>query len=1369
MNLNQSEPTIIIGLGGTGRWVLTMIKKNLLEIYGGQMPRHIRLLSFDTIKEGQSVNGRPIEKVEVGGVQLASSEYIHLGGQLYNLCQQIVNAESALPHVRSWLQAEHYLKGLPRDDFTIARGSGQRRPFGRMALFLDLQAHSQSMVVERINQALSEVSNGSSNVTFYVVASLSGGTGSGMFIDMAHLVRVLTQPPVTVRGFLVLQNTFGSVERLAHVELNTAAALRELDRFMHVFDQNYSITYSPDIPVRGKTVYGANGGRLFDGCYLIDADRERNPLVAYKPKDGVYPSIADSITTLLDPGVAAEFEANLSNIANRSSSAQLNKDAPHYSSIGTYTLVFPAEAIVTSLSYRFARELLSGWLLQIRSDNQSGIVRHTLTYEGNPKREASAFLQQPRSSDDLESSEFLRRIPTYTSNISSASNISSVASYSSYELGRWLILPTPKDSTTSRSSGMLVDEILNRRLHDAIQRAEPEVVGQSFLQNLLLTGAQLPSNQELNQQIFAQVAQFREETFGYNQEGRLVGGIYTEALERCVSEQQQRYTELLLKKLQELLASSKDPEQQPAQRGRFGFARDFLRALVSDFDRLAAFFEKVKLARNGVPPNPSYRQELQDEVDDLRREMDSYSSLEHRRFFPTWSRSWNGAERARANYIDAEQELITYEMGSLLIEALQKLAVILRDVTIGFRDEMENWTYTLVEGFMLDKKKQVQSLYEYIVAAETVHKRNREEDARLPVQEHVTDADLEEELYHSALGAHFQKVMERLTWEIGSNQSGGITIRLAPLQILRSDSSPEQCEQAHSVSMGFLIDEARGFLTSAVKKLHIADLIARRNDNPSVLARRLYERCSPLLNFDPNLGGHQEYNYYVCLNKGGSAHLFDALPEAFKQITNKARDYDVVSSADPHRCTVLALADVIPSAAIYAYAKASRAYDAYPDDARLLHIFPAEVNAVYYEQRLPEIFEERRRFSARLAAMMEDRRLLNQFVLCFLYDFITLQPVGSAESRYMLNLDLPEIAQSVARQLPRNFALTPAERQPSLAVAIETFIFRKADIDNTAKLISPILTEYTLRQYETAVSGGTLLYHRREQLFSVDYVDDDSEDRLINHIRSCLDDRVKLLESEEISISAPTVGGRLARDLVDLVKLVVQDIVQGIRLRKSARKQQNRRPLKLLFDEHWVALTPEGSAKPRNGVGPAVSNGASSNPLGAVLCYYSGGLVGVEHDQKHKRSLLDDLHNSTMVAPSQFRRALRILEIEEALVKAHTTDALYKAAVDLLEDARSHGELELDNVQILQRVLELDRAIASGVANQLEFTTLRKRIEELHADGTLSDEEEALRHKKLAFDWAERSKLLDKVQYAQGVEQLASRWSAVGPKIVPFG
>ena len=348
-----ANPAVIIGLGGTGKWVLTYIKKNLLDTYGGTLPPTIRLLSFDTTTEKVSRDGQAQEEdARVGNVQLdKQAEFVYLGGNIQQMCRDIRD-KSAYPHIGSWLQARTYLQMADLDAFDISRGAGQKRPFGRMAIFYNLQQAVRAEVTNKIEAAISEVIGANQQKTaieIYIVGSLAGGTGAGMFLDIAHLTRWFANQRIrtgfAIRGFLALHNVFNSVIRTQQIQANAFAAMRELDRFMLVFDQHYPIVYDPSNPTL-NTIYGGQLGKLFDNCYLLDASRENMPLDSFPPKYGVYPSMADSITMLLDGRTGDAYAQHYKNVNTRIAEIQSLKNLPMYSSLGTYSLVLPVEDMI---------------------------------------------------------------------------------------------------------------------------------------------------------------------------------------------------------------------------------------------------------------------------------------------------------------------------------------------------------------------------------------------------------------------------------------------------------------------------------------------------------------------------------------------------------------------------------------------------------------------------------------------------------------------------------------------------------------------------------------------------------------------------------------------------------------------------------------------------------------------------------------------------------------------------------------------------------------------------------------------------------------------------------------------------------------
>ncbi len=122
----KPAPTLIVGLGGTGRYVLTHVKKNLLDIGFGTMPAQVRLAVIDT----------PDRRVSIGGVSLTDEETLELGADLKPLVKRLCQDHD--PDLSDWFPAAEYAR-LSDDELNLASGSRQRRPLSRAMIIEDLR------------------------------------------------------------------------------------------------------------------------------------------------------------------------------------------------------------------------------------------------------------------------------------------------------------------------------------------------------------------------------------------------------------------------------------------------------------------------------------------------------------------------------------------------------------------------------------------------------------------------------------------------------------------------------------------------------------------------------------------------------------------------------------------------------------------------------------------------------------------------------------------------------------------------------------------------------------------------------------------------------------------------------------------------------------------------------------------------------------------------------------------------------------------------------------------------------------------------------------------------------------------------------
>jgi len=310
------RPGLIVGLGGTGQQVLTWLKRDLLLSNNGTMPRNVRLLEIDTcthleaVASRVTVSGKKEEAAEVGSVMLEKSEFMCIGGDAHPLAEQIrEQQERGVEQTYRWFD-KRWLSMLGPRSFILDEGAGRLRQFGRLAIFRDLKGEeAESHIWSALRTAIEGVRSmvdEQRSMEIIVVGSFAGGTGSGLFIDTALILRLLAQQLNVhhiLRGMFALPGVFTTVPD-AEMKARSFAAWRELNRFM-VVDPDFlmpEIRYFPTNPDfdAGPTQ------QLFDFCYLVDGQPKERP-TAQETEHDVFQALAKVLGAILDDEVDTAY------------------------------------------------------------------------------------------------------------------------------------------------------------------------------------------------------------------------------------------------------------------------------------------------------------------------------------------------------------------------------------------------------------------------------------------------------------------------------------------------------------------------------------------------------------------------------------------------------------------------------------------------------------------------------------------------------------------------------------------------------------------------------------------------------------------------------------------------------------------------------------------------------------------------------------------------------------------------------------------------------------------------------------------------------------------------------------------------------
>ncbi|MDJ0835064.1 MAG: tubulin-like doman-containing protein [Acidobacteriota bacterium] len=290
----QFKPALLIGAGGTGVKVLRYVKSLAEEGIEPQLKKmmdcnYLSMVALDTDHKSndkeQAVdtnmanhsceNGESAERLP-SKLHLIDETWVHLDRRPLNRAVSTLNRyQSAnsledtedfpLKTISKW-----FPKKLPNgDSITLGHsklsGAAQWRPLGRLAFFLNASRIYNALFTELNNVSQSAPEN--ETVNAYIICSLAGGTGGGIFWDLAFFLQMIA-PGTKTSGLFLLGDPFESVDEAGRIFPNIYGALKEI-----YYYKNWQREFRVDYPIGdGKFFDSAKNGLIpFDITYLFQS------------------------------------------------------------------------------------------------------------------------------------------------------------------------------------------------------------------------------------------------------------------------------------------------------------------------------------------------------------------------------------------------------------------------------------------------------------------------------------------------------------------------------------------------------------------------------------------------------------------------------------------------------------------------------------------------------------------------------------------------------------------------------------------------------------------------------------------------------------------------------------------------------------------------------------------------------------------------------------------------------------------------------------------------------------------------------------------------------------------------------------------
>lgn len=358
--------TICIGLGGTGRDVLMRIRRLIVDRYDdlSQLPI-VSFVHIDTDKAATQVAG-----IRTGstyhGVDLSFREAEKICATMsaaeVTMFVQGLERRSAYErygpydHIGRWFPPQ-----LLRNIKAVEEGAKGIRPVGRLAFFHNYQKIKTAIeTAEKRTRGHDSVLLKSGlkiepGLNIFVVGSLCGGTGSGMFLDVAYSLRHLYGGQgARLVGYLVISpELYGDTPSMS---ANTYAALKELNYYSTPgtkFEAYYDIE---------NLVFVQEQRPPFDYAYLISSQTggEYEILAQGKLCNVIAHKIALDFSGELAPVVKANRDNFLQHMIQWDKHPRPN--GQRYLTFGLAAIYFPRDTIVQIALNRVSLALVTFWL-----------------------------------------------------------------------------------------------------------------------------------------------------------------------------------------------------------------------------------------------------------------------------------------------------------------------------------------------------------------------------------------------------------------------------------------------------------------------------------------------------------------------------------------------------------------------------------------------------------------------------------------------------------------------------------------------------------------------------------------------------------------------------------------------------------------------------------------------------------------------------------------------------------------------------------------------------------------------------------------------------------------------------------------------
>ena len=452
-------PTLLIGVGGTGKETLMRIRKMFFEKGMGIGRDHalVDYLVVDTNeKDLNSLNDSSLTPHMKEVLSFADSGQnqeafpIHITEAVAT--SYLDGNKASHPNIFSWFN-EDLIKMQGASMISI--GAGQNRQIARLCFFHHYE-RLRKLLEHKLTNLVGDASNASArlkghgnnhvgveekSILVYIVTSIAGGTGAGVFLDMGMLVKDILPKKfanynyhivyyaVLPEPYLPFQKSEALVQKIKE---NSFAVLTEMEFFAYDNrDQKFDLSFPPSVDQAndknlkaGYEVEWKRGEkikippRFWDNCFLVDGTNE----------DQATPMTPDQVAQMIAEAIFLNFDETefgtkfRSSLVNRlaltiglisddlkTTEGEILFERPHtkaFSIFGLSQIYFDRAKLVRKAGFMLASRLIKNFWLRKSSIFAAALVQKSLEdFGGDGPVTSTGYETDPVISLDYDSLE----------------------------------------------------------------------------------------------------------------------------------------------------------------------------------------------------------------------------------------------------------------------------------------------------------------------------------------------------------------------------------------------------------------------------------------------------------------------------------------------------------------------------------------------------------------------------------------------------------------------------------------------------------------------------------------------------------------------------------------------------------------------------------------------------------------------------------------------------------------------------------------------------------------------------------------------------------------------------------------------------